>query len=341
MNFRRGPVVAAIWLASLTLLNSTTGTRAAPDFYLGKSVQIIVGNPAGTGFDLYARALAQYMPKYIPGRPSIVVSNMPGASGVRAVQYLSSSAPRDGTVFGTFNVNLLSLSVTEPETARNVDFDNLNWLGSMASGSKACFAWSQSGVATLDDLKTRKLIIGSSGRGSGDFFGSILKTLYGDRVQIVVGYASNPDVWLAFEKGEASGNCTGWDVVPQLKPDWVRDHKINVLVQFARKPMEGLEHVPLIFDLPMPEDLRGAIAFLTLADGAVRPYAAPPGVPEDRIDILRAAFAQTLKDDEFLAFARQGNLTLDYVDAEKLAQMAKEITNTPKDAVETARKLGQ
>jgi hypothetical protein len=103
---------------------------------------------------------------------------MPSASGVTAAQYLSRNAARDGTVFGTFNANLLSLSHTQPQTTRNVDFDNLNWLGSMASASKVCFAWSGPGIATIDDLRTRKLVIGASGRGSGDFFGSALK-LYG------------------------------------------------------------------------------------------------------------------------------------------------------------------
>jgi GNAT superfamily N-acetyltransferase len=136
--------------------------------------------------------------------------------------------------------------------------------------------------------------------------------------QVVAGYAPSADVWLAIEKRQTSDNCTGWDVVPQLRPNRVRDHKINVLAQFARTPMEGLEHVPLFFDLPMPSGLRTAMAFRTLPDGVVRPYAAPPEVPKDRVEMLRTAFVQTIKDPDFIGFVRQHRLTLDCVGPDKL-----------------------
>jgi hypothetical protein len=310
-------------------------------FYKGKTIQIIVGNTTGTGFDLYARAVAQYMSKYIPGQPTLVVSNMPGASGLRAMQFLTSGAAKDGTIIATFNSNLVNLSLLEPEATKNIDIDGFNWLASLASDTKACFSWSQSGVTRLDDLKTHKLIIGSSGRGSGDIFGTILNRLYGSNVQIVLGYGTNPDVWLAFEKGEASGNCTGWSVIPQRKPDWIRDNKVSLLVQFAKTPAASMPNVPLIYDLPMEEELRAAIAFMTQADGFVRPFAAPAGVPQERLEILRNAFDALVKDADFLDFAAKSSMDIDYMNGAALAASVHDIRNTPAAAVELARKVSK
>lgn len=310
-------------------------------FYKGKTIQIIVGNTTGTGFDLYARAVAQFMSKYIPGQPALVVSNMPGASGIRSMQFLSSGAPKDGTTIATFNSNLINLSLLEPEATKNIDIDTFNWLASLASDTKACFSWSESGVKKLDDLKTHKLIIGSSGRGSGDIFGTILNRLYGSNVQIVLGYGTNPDVWLAFEKGEASGNCTGWSVIPQRKPDWIRDNKVSLLVQFAKTPAASMPNVPLIYDLPMEDDLRAAIAFMTQADGFVRPFAAPAGVPKDRVDILRKAFDALVKDQEFLDFAAKSSMDIDYMNGDALNAAVQDIRHTPAAAVDLARKVSK
>jgi tripartite-type tricarboxylate transporter receptor subunit TctC len=321
---------------------SVSAVAQTPEvFYKGKTIQIIVGNTTGTGFDLYARAVAQFMSKYIPGQPALVVSNMPGASGLRAMQYLTSGAPKDGTAIATFNSNLVNLSVLDPEATKAVDIDSFVWLASLASDTKACFSWTQSGVTHLEDLKTHKLIIGSSGRGSGDIFGTILNRLYGSNVQIVLGYGTNPDVWLAFETGEASGNCTGWSVMPQRKPDWIRDNKISLLVQFAKTPSASMPKVPLIYDLPMDDELRAAIAFMTQADGFVRPFAAPAGVPNERIEVLRKAFDALVKDREFLDFAAKSSMDIEYMDGNALASSVNEIRHTPAAAVELARKVSK
>ncbi len=336
MNLRLSALCMAAF-ASMPVAHAQTAT----DFYQGKTIQVIVGNPTGTGFDLYARALAQYMPKYIPGKPGFVVQNMPGAASLKGLQYISMTAARDGTVIGTFNSNLVNLSVLEPKTTETVDFDKLNWLGNMSSDTKVCFSWSASGVAKPEDLRTKELILGATSKGSGDIYGSILRTLYGDKVRIVLGYSTNADVWLAFEKGEASGNCTGWGVMPIRKPDWIRDGKINVLVQFTKTASPQLPNVPLIYDLPMSDEMRDAVTFITQTDAITRPFVAPPGVPADRMAILRKAFAETMKDDEFLAFAKKTELDIAYMDAETLGKAVGDIRRTPRAAVELARKLAE
>ena len=322
-------------------LTQTAPAQTAPDFYQGKTIQVIVGNPTGTGFDLYARALAQHMPKHIPGKPSMVVQNLPGAGSLKGLQFLSVTAPRDGTTIGTFNANLVNLSVLEPKTTETIDFDALNWLGNMSSDTKVCFSWTESGVRKPEDLKTKQLILGATSKGSGDVYGSILRTLYGDNVKIVLGYVTNADVWVAFENGEATGNCTGWGVIPVRKPDWVRDNKVSVLVQFAKTASPYLKDAPLIYDLPMSDEMRSAISFITQADAITRPFIAPPGVPKDRVDILRRAFAETLHDREFLDFVKRADLDIAYMDAETLARTVSDIRRTPRAAVELARKLSE
>ena len=311
------------------------------DFYQGKTIQVIVGNPTGTGFDLYARALAQHMPRFLPGKPSMVVSNMPGAASLKALQYVSANAPRDGTTIGTFNANLVNLSVLEPKTTENVDFDNMNWLGNMSSDTKVCFSWTASGDSKPDYLNTKQLILGATSKGSGDVFGTILRTIYGDNVKIVLGYVTNADVWLAFENGEATGNCTGWGVMPIRRPDWIRDHKIAVLAQFAKKKSPLLPDAPLIYDLPMSQEMKDAVAFISQADSITRPFVAPPGVPKERVELLRKAFEQTLRDPEFLEYAKKTELDIEYMDGDTLARTVADVRRTPRAAVEMARKLSE
>ncbi len=235
---------AAIRMGLLALGLATLLSRAAAaqqpvgDFYRGKTIDFLVGYPPGAGYDTYGRALAQFMGKFIPGRPAIVVQNMPGASSLKALQYLSAQAPRDGTAIGIFNPQLVNLSMLEPDTV-NVDFSKLTLLGNMSSDTKVCFAWKGSGVKSVEDLRKRPFVIGGTSQGAGFIYGAIMRAVFDDKMKIVLGYPSNSDVWLAMERGEADGNCTGWGVIPAMRPDWIRDNKVKVLVQFAETPKSG------------------------------------------------------------------------------------------------------
>ncbi len=330
------------WVAALAVSAAVLAPAMAqqPDFYRGKTMEFIVGYPPGAGFDIYGRTLAQFMGKHIPGNPTLVVKNMPGASSLKGLQYISAQAPKDGTSIGIFNPTLINLSVLEPKQV-DVDFSKLTWLGNMSNDTKVCFAWGSSGIRSADDIRAKQLIIGGTAQGAGLAYGSIMKAIFGDHVKLVLGYPSNSDVWLALERGEAEGNCTGWGVIPAMKPDWVANKKVNVLVQFAKKPSALLPNVPLVFDLGISDDLKAAVSFLTLADSFTRPIIAPPGIPADRAKLLRDAFHATMKDPEFLAQAAKGNLEIDPMDAETLVGLVQEIRNTPASAVELAKKLSQ
>ena len=229
--------LCAAFLACFCQTQLAVAQNAVAEFYKGRTIEFIIGYGPGAGYDLFGRILVQFMGRHIAGSPAMVAKNKPGASSLTGLKYIASQAPRDGTTIGIFNPTLINLSVLEPGQV-DVDFDALTWIGNKSNDTKVCFASRQSGIRTADDIRTGSIIVGGGGgaQGSGFVYGAILKEIFGDHVKTVLGYPSNPDVWLAFDRGEAEGNCTGWGVVPTLRPEWVNGVHINVFVQFARTP---------------------------------------------------------------------------------------------------------
>ena len=337
---RRDHALRVLTSACLCLLASTACHAQSPvaDFYAGRNVDFIIGYAPGGGFDLYGRALAQHMGRHIPGKPNVVVKNMPGAASLKALQYISDQAPRDGSVLGLINSSLVNLAVLDPAQV-NVDISRLTLIGNMSSDVKACFAWTTTGIRTLDDVKRRGSVLGGTAQGSEAVYGAILKRMLGDKLKIVLGYPTGTDIWLAMERGEVEGNCTGWGIVATMRPDWITDKKVNVFVQFARKASPDLPDVPLIGDSDASADLKAATNFISLADQFPRPIIAPPNVPDDRAKALRDAMQATLRDSEFLADARRAKLDIIPMDAGTLTRLVQEVLETPKPAVEIARDL--
>ena len=339
-------MIRNLWRGALAAMLAVVGASAATAqqsveaFYKGKTVEFIVGYPPGAGYDIFGRTLAQFMGKHVPGSPTIIVKNMPGASSLTGLKYLVVQAPKDGSSIGIFNPTLINLSVLEPKQV-DVDWSKITWLGNMSNDTKICFAWRATGVTTPDDIRKKNLIIGGTPQGAGFAYGAIMKEIFGDHVKVVLGYPSNSDVWLALERGEAEGNCTGYGVLPAMRPDWLKSDKIAVLVQFAKKPDPRLPNVPLVYDLGIPDDLKAAISFITLGDSFTRPVIAPPGIPADRAAALREALQATMKDPDFLAQAQKSNLDIVPMDAETLYGLVQEVRNTPASAIELAKKLSQ
>jgi tripartite-type tricarboxylate transporter receptor subunit TctC len=326
-------------LPALALLG-TSGAWAdsVADFYHGRTIELVVGYAPGAGFDAFGRLLARHIGKHMPGQPRLVVKNMPGAADLNATKYLYSTAPRDGSVIGIVNPNLFNLAVIEPQTV-NVDFNAVTWIGNMSSDIKVCFAASSSGVGQLDDLKRKPIHLAGTSKGAGYIYGSILRNIYPMTVQIVLGYLSNADIWLAIERGEVDAFCTGWGAIKSRRPEWLTNGRIRVLLQFAREPDVRLPGVPTIFALDLSDDMKKAIAFLTRTDSVTRPVFAPPAIPADRAAALRQAFLMTMRDAEFLADARRADLEIDAADAAETARIVTEITSTPPAAIELARRL--
>jgi tripartite-type tricarboxylate transporter receptor subunit TctC len=319
-------------------LAAPASAQSVSDFYRGRTVEVVVGYLAGAGFDTFGRLLADHMGRHIPGSPKLVVRNMPGAASLNSVKHMYAAAARDGSVISIVNPNLFNLAVLEPQSV-NVDFNKFTWLGNMSSDTKVCVTWKQSGVVRLEDLKRRMIHLGGTTKGAGYIYGSILRSIYPATVQIVLGYQSNADLWLALEKREVDAYCSGWGDVPSRKPEWITGDKISVLVQFAKEPDARLPGVPTIYSLPLSEDLKSAIGFLSRADSVTRPVFAPPQIPSDRAAALRTAFMATMRDDEFLAAAKRVDMRINPADAGETARIVAEITSVPPAALDVARKL--
>ena len=325
--------VAAGWAAP------DARAQTGAEFYAGKTVQFMVGYPPSGAFDAYTRVAARFIGKHIPGNPTVIVQNMPGASSLQFVRYLQAQAPKDGSQFGMFNRGLMPKSVLEPKET-GVDFTKFAWIGSMNSELAICYMWGSTGVASMADLKKGPITLGDTSKNSGGYiYTSILRSFAPENIKLVMGYATTGHIWIAIERGEVDGNCTLVTSLESQKPDWLTQKKINTLVQFAQTKHKDLPDVPTIFELLDSETQKQAINFLIASEAIGRPVIGPPGLREDRLATLRKAFNDMMKDPEFLDYAQKAKMDMDPVSGEKAAEIAAAIQNTPASAVEVARKF--
>lgn len=310
------------------------------EFYSGKTVQFMVGYQPSGAFDAYTRAAARFIGKHIPGKPTVIVVNKPGASSLTFVRYLASVAPRDGTQFGMFNRGLIPKSVLDP-VETGVDFTKFTWIGSMSSEMALCYLWAGKGHASLDAVKASKgITLGDTSKNSGGYiYTSILRSLSPKNVKLVLGYGTTGDIWLAIERGELDGNCTLLSSLKSQRGEWFAQKKIDIVLQFSEARHKELPNVPTIFEVLSSDNQRKAINFLIAAEAIGRPVIGPPEMPMDRTEALRKAFLDTMKDPELLAFTDKAKMSIDAVSGEKAAQIAKDIAATSKDAVDIAREL--
>jgi tripartite-type tricarboxylate transporter receptor subunit TctC len=301
-----GSISLAHALVAAALLAVSAPARTQSHVEL-KSITIVVGSSAGGGYDTYARLLARHMIRHVPSLPSIIVQNMPGASSLKAVQHLDANAPKDGSVIAAFNPGLITESLLNAEKVR-FKFSEVAWIGSMTRDLRACYAWGATAIKSWDDLKKAKRFnMGAPAPGTSSFINAaVLKNLFGIAVHQVTGYAGSAQTRLAIERGELDGDCGAWSSVP---PDWISDKKINPVVKFTPMPIPGLvSDVPYAGDLAFSQEARDVLNLLTAADALGRPVVASKQVPPDRLEVIRAAFEQTMKDRQFLADAEKLDL---------------------------------
>lgn len=334
------------WTVGATALLAVSGSLAAhaqtpAEFYAGKTVQFMVGYPPSGGFDAYTRVAARFIGKHIPGNPSVIVVNKPGASSLTFVRYLATIAPKDGTQFGMFNRGLIPTSVLDKET--NVDFTQFTWIGSMSGEAAICYTWAGRGLDSLDKVKKAakdSVTIGDTSKNSGGYiYSSMLRSLSPDSTKMVLGYPTTGDIWLAVERGELSGNCTLISSVESQRPEWLSQKKIDVILQFSETRAKEMPTVPTIFELLPSEETKAAIRFLTAAETIGRPVIAPAGLPADRTAALRKAFMDAMKDPELLAFATNAKMTIDPIPGEKAAEIAAAVGKASPQALKIAREF--
>jgi len=329
------------WGASILLLALTLGAGAAradpqsvADFYRGKTLTISVGLSAGGGYDLHARLLAKYFGRHLPGTPTVVVKNAPGAGSLTLVNALYATLPRDGTELATFERGITLEPLLDSAQAR---FDplKLGWIGSSDNDASTCLAWHTAAVKTMEDAMRQELIVGGTGSTAiANTFPRLLNAVVGTKFRVIPGYPGANDALLAMERGETQGFCSlGFSTLEAIRPDWVRDHKVNIFVQLALQKNREHPDVPLVLDFARTEADRAALALIVSPNLFARPFAAPPGVPVERLAALRQAFDATVSDPDYLAEAKARALHIELVTGAELDTVMRRIYATPKDIV--------
>jgi tripartite-type tricarboxylate transporter receptor subunit TctC len=303
--FRRG----LLGLFVLGLWASPTLAQSVADFYKGQTVTIILSSAPGGGYDAVARTLAQHLPKHIPGNPTVVVKNMPGAGGIVAANFLYNVAPKDGLTIGGLQNNVPFEPLYGTKEA-NFDPTKFIWLGTPSRETAILTVWHTAPADNWQQAKTTELTMGSSGNNSTpSFYGRLLNEVLGLKLKIIVGYESQTHAFLAMERNEINGYpSVFYNSLVATKPTWLPEKKVKLLVQMGLEKEKDIADVPFLPDLITKEDdkllVQAAIAPLS----AGRPYLMPPGVPADRVAAMRKAFTDTFKDPEFLAEAEKRRL---------------------------------
>ena len=321
----------------LVALAHPAHAQSVEEFYKGKTVNLIIGYSVGGGYDLYGRLLARHIGKHIPGHPAIVPQNMTGAGSLRAAQYIYSVAPKDGTAFGTFGRTIATTPLLTPATAQ-FDGTKFTWLGSVTNEVSTCVTWHTSPVKAWKDILTKEVAMGGEGPGADpDVYTLLYKNVFGAKMKLVTGYHGTNDTTLAMERGEVDGLCgLSWSTLKARHLEWMKEKKINIIIQAALKKQPELAEVPLASELTQdPESLQILRLFLASQETA-RPFAAPPDLPADRKAALLAAFDATMRDPEFLAEAAKLNMDVNPLNAKGVDDILAELYATPKAVLEKA-----
>jgi tripartite-type tricarboxylate transporter receptor subunit TctC len=334
-------VVQAVgMLAGLVALFGQMPAHAATveDFYHGRTVTILIGYSVGGGYDTYGRTLARFIGKHIPGAPSVIAENMPGAGSLKAANYLYEVAPKDGTVFGIFTRGMAMEPLLGNPAAR-FDATRFTWIGSIANEASVCVSRVDSPIATWDDVLHHDFTVSGEGSGSDpDIFALMLKNVLGAHIRLVTGYPGTGEMTLALERGEVMGRCGwSWSSLKAERPDWLADHKLHFLAQMAMVANPELPGVPLIVDLAPSEPQRAVLRLILSRQVLGRPFAGPPGVPAERAAALRQAFDDTMTDPDFLATARQLGLEVSPASGQALQALVAGLYTTPPAVLAQAR----
>ena len=305
-----------------------------------KTITMVIGSGATGEYNTEGRVLARFIGKALPGNPTVIVQNMPGASGITSANYLYSVAPRDGSVIGLFNK---SMPLYEAMGVENTNYKSaeFTWLGSIGHTNALVVVSARKNIRTIEDAIKNTVIVGStSPSGAMTYYPVILNNTIGTKFKVVLGYTTGQDVDLAMERGEVDGRGGySWTDLKRARADWLQKKEINILAQFGLTKEPDLPDVPLVPDLARNDQERAIFEFICADMPLGRPYLAPPKLSPERTAILRKAFDDTMKDPEFLADARRLNIDVSPTSGEELDRLVKKISNTPPEIVEIAKQL--
>jgi tripartite-type tricarboxylate transporter receptor subunit TctC len=327
-------------LSFLHLAPSVARAQTAEEFYHGKTVRMVIGIAPGTAYDSYARLVARHLGKYLPGEPTVIAQNMPGAGSLNAYNYLYNVAPRDGTTLGLGHRFVPLMPLLGLPGAR-FDAQKFNYIGSANREVDVCMARSDSGIASIEDLRQHQLLVGTTGAGAEltTFYGTI-QSMLGAKLKVVVGYRSQNDLYLAIERGEIQGRCGGsyLNLVAE-HPNWIPDKFIRIWMQIGLTKDRAIPDVPSLLDLVHDPLDSKALHVMLSPNEAGRPFVAPPDVPADRVAALRSAFDHAMKDPGLLAEAKKQSLDIDPITGARMAELVRQAYHAPGDVIARARAL--
>ena len=312
-------------------------TPTAAEFYKGKTITLITSTGVGGTYDVVARLVARYMPRYIPGNPTIIVQNMPGGGNVLATNYMFNIAAKDGTAIATIHSAMPLQQVLDAGGVR-YDADRFNWLGSTGPQNEVILVWHTAGIKTLKEATEQQIILGGTGAGAGIvLLPAVVNKLLGTKFKIVTGYRTSEDVNLGMERGEVQARAFGFGSITSQHPDWLTQHKIAILAQSGAERDKLLPDVPLLTELAKNDEQRQVFRLLSSGPALGQPYVAPPDLPADRLAVLRHAFAATLGDESFLADAKKIRFDIDPISADDVAKIVHDTTHAPADIIAKAK----
>jgi tripartite-type tricarboxylate transporter receptor subunit TctC len=341
MSLKTTTIHAALTATAIAAALATPAHAA--DYYAGKTIEFVVGGDAGGGYDIYARTVARYMNRHIPGNPNIIVKNMPGAGSTRAGIYISTVAPKDGSSVGALMPGAIIGPLLDDKPNLQFDPTKVIYIGTADSGVRVCTTFQNSKIKTFDDAQKQKTILGASAAGGATRdYDYLLNKTAGAKFEVVSGYQGTVDIALAMERGEVDGMC-GWDwsSVKSQKSEWVREKKLNILVQVALEPEAELTKmgVPLIWKYVTNDEDRKVAELVVSQQVFQRSYIAPPGTPAEQINILRAAFDATVADPQLLADAEKMKISITPLSGAKVQALIEKLYATPKELVERAKNV--
>ena len=333
------------FIATLTGTLALAAISAVPGYtqanvYEGKTIRMIVAVATGGGYDNYARLAARHIGKHIPANPTVIVQNMPGASGIVAANHVFNVAPKDGSVIGALHASIVLAQISGTP---NIEYDarKTMWIGRLVSaGHDVHYTWAASKVSAFDDLTKREVIVGGTGPTSNSvILSNAINKVMGDKLKVLRGYQGTADTALAMERGEIEMAMKNWDLIRNQHADWLRDKKINLLVQYNLSRHPELPNVPTILDVARTEEEKQVWRLLLSPIAIGYALAMAPDNPADRVAILRKAFDAMVKDPEFIADAEKAKLSIDPLPGSEIDKQVKVMFAADAKAVSAATDL--
>ena len=329
---------AAVLAAALAATGTAHAQGSEPSF-AHKTITVYIGNTPGGSYDLYGRMVARYLGKYLPGNPNVIATNMPGAGTLRAANYVYSVAPKDGTAMGIVTE---SLAIEQLTGNPGVQYEaaKFNWVGRIASSNNVHIQWHTAKVQSIEEAKKTESPVAAAGAGNlSETIPKLLNATIGTKFKVISGFPASAEGMLAMERGEVDGTATSWAAIKSGKKDWLRDKKIKIILQDVPERSEELPDVPALGELGDNEADRQLLKLYASGGGIGRAFIAPPGTPDDVMNVLQDGFMKMSKDPDLLAEAKRANLDVEPVRGDKLRAEIQKTLATPAAVADRAKKL--